>query len=660
MTIRFRLTTTAVAVIVVANSLLSLITLLYLSHVWLGEVQTRVHRNLNSARTAYDNYVARIGALLKGKSLDRTLATAAERRDRAALETMLCELRKAGRIDFVEILDPAGKVICRAGNQQAGDDLARDPLVARAIRERETVTGTISVSRERLLAEGGDLAERARFDVVPTPAARPSPDRVRSDGMVVAAAAPVVDSTGHVAGILYGGDLLNRRYEIVDAIKRQVYPHEVYRGKDIGTVTIFHHDLRISTNVRMDDGSRAVGTQMSASVCKEVLDRGGTWAAPAFVVNDWYITGYEPIRDPNQQIVGVLYVGLLQAPFLHERNVIFAVFLTIVIVATSASLLLLFAATALVLRPIRRVVAMAQRVIDGDLTARVGLRPPGEMGVLCRAIDSMAHAVAEREELLQRATRQQIGRSEQLASVGRLAAGVAHEINNPLTGVLAFADLLREKENMDDQDREDLELIIRETKRAREIVRGLLDFARETPSVKDQLNINEVIQQTLMLLGKREAFQNIVIVEDLAGGLPPVHGDKNQLQQVFVNLSLNACEAMPNGGTLLVSTSCEDGSVVIKVTDTGCGINSAHLDQVFEPFFTTKPVGKGTGLGLSVSYGIVQQHGGSLDVESEEGKGTTFTILLPAAPAAAREGPSVSGPCVDGETRRNADAGKKR
>jgi two-component system NtrC family sensor kinase len=210
---------------------------------------------------------------------------------------------------------------------------------------------------------------------------------------------------------------------------------------------------------------------------------------------------------------------------------------------------------------------------------------------------------------------------------------VAHEINNPLTGVLAFADLLREKENMDDQDREDLELIIRETKRAREIVRGLLDFARETPSVKSRLNVNEVIQQTLMLLGKREAFQNIVIVDDLADGLPPVDGDKNQLQQVFVNLSLNACEAMPNGGTLLVSTSYQDHRVVVKVTDTGCGIKRAHLDRVFEPFFTTKPVGKGTGLGLSVSYGIVQQHGGSLEVQSEEGKGTTFTILLPASPS---------------------------
>jgi two-component system NtrC family sensor kinase len=379
----------------------------------------------------------------------------------------------------------------------------------------------------------------------------------------------------------------------------------------------------------MDDGTRAVGTRLSESVCEAVLDHGTKWAAPAFVVNDWYITAYEPIRDPAGSIIGVLYVGLLRAPFVHQLNVICAVFLAIVLGATVANLILLFIANELVLGPVRHVVAMAQKVIGGDLSARVGMRPPGEMGVLCRAVDSMAQAVQEREELVKLATRQQIGRSEQLASVGRLAAGVAHEINNPLTGVLAFADMMREKENLDEQDRQDLDLIIRETKRVRDIVRGLLDFARETPFVQKPMDINELIRQTLKLLGKREAFQKIFMVEDLGENLPLVSVDKNQLQQVLLNLALNACEAMPNGGTLMVRSSAAGGRVEVTVTDTGCGIKREHLDKIFEPFFTTKPVGKGTGLGLSVSYGIVQQHGGTLEVDSEPGKGTTFVVILP-------------------------------
>jgi two-component system NtrC family sensor kinase len=535
--------------------------------------------------------------------------------------------------DFVLLADPSGKVICRGCGGREGDDLSADPLIHRVMGERRAVSGTVIVSRQRLEAEGHDLARRARFELVPTPTARRAEERVRSDGMVIAAAVPLVDAQGRLLAILYGGNLLGRRYEIVDAIQQQVFPQELYQGKKIGAVTIFQGDLRISTNITLEGETRAVGTRLSAEVSEEVLDRGGTWAKPAFAVNDWYLTAYEPIRDPAGRIIGVLSMGILQAPFFHQLNVIIAVFLTLVVAATLTNLVLLFLANELVLLPIRRVVVMAQKVIGGDLSARVGIRPPGEMGLLCRAVDSMAQAVAERQEMLQQATRQEIGRSEHLASVGRLAAGVAHEINNPLTGVLAFADMLRQKENMDEQDRQDLDLIVRETKRAREIVRGLLDFARETPSVKKNLNVNDVLRETLRLLGNREAFQNIYLVDALAADLPLINGDKNQLQQVFLNLSLNACEAMPDGGTLMLSTSSAGDKVIVEVADTGCGIKREQWDQIFQPFFTTKPVGKGTGLGLSVSYGIVRQHDGTLEVKSEVGKGSTFTVTLPAVKA---------------------------
>ena len=140
-----------------------------------------------------------------------------------------------------------------------------------------------------------------------------------------------------------------------------------------------------------------------------------------------------------------------------------------------------------------------------------------------------------------------------------------------------------------------------------------------------------MIRQTLRLLGNRQAFQQITVREDFQEDLPAVDGDMNQLQQVLLNLSLNACEAMPDGGTLTISTRARNGQVLVTLADTGCGVKKEHLDQIFEPFFSTKPIGKGTGLGLSVSYGIVQQHGGDLFVESEPGAGATFTIVLPVA-----------------------------
>ena len=447
--------------------------------------------------------------------------------------------------------------------------------------------------------------------------------------MAVAAAVPIVIPRGELLGVLYGSDLLNRRYEIVDAIKHEVFAHQAYEGKEIGTVTIFQGDLRISTNVKREDGQRAVGTRLSAAVYDRVLEQGGTWADRAFVVNDWYITAYEPIRDPTGAIIGALYVGLLEAPFAYQERMVSGVFLVMVTATTLTSLVLLFFVTKLVLRPIGRIIRMSHRVVEGDLSARVGIRPPGEMGVLCREIDAMADAVAQREKQLELATRQQIGRSEKLASIGRLAAGVAHEINNPLTGVLTFAHLLRQKENMDPQDRQDLDLIVNETTRAAEIVRGLLDFARERPAAKEPLNVNHVIEQTMRLIHSQKRVKQITVKNDLAEGLPNVNGDENQLQQVLLNLSLNACEAMPDGGTLTISTSAQDGKVLVKVADTGCGVEEEHLDRIFEPFFSTKPVGKGTGLGLSVSYGIIQQHGGTLEVESDQSKGTCFTIALP-------------------------------
>jgi two-component system NtrC family sensor kinase len=332
----------------------------------------------------------------------------------------------------------------------------------------------------------------------------------------------------------------------------------------------------------------------------------------------------------------------LVIPLLQKHTSVAVQVLVTLLVAASASLLLVLFVTQLVLRPFTRIMVTSQRMIGGDLSARVKIRPPGQMGVLCEAIDQMADALAEHEEQLRRVTRQQIGRTEKLASIGRLAAGVAHEINNPLTGVLTFAHLMREKPNMDEQDLQDLDLIIHETTRAADIVRGLLDFARERAAIKEPLDINEVVRRTTKLIRNQKLFDRIVIEEHLKDGLPDVDGDMNQLQQVFLNLSLNACEAMPDGGRLTIASRSEGDKVLVSLADTGCGIKKEHFDKIFEPFFTTKPVGKGTGLGLSVSYGIVHQHGGTLELESDEGKGTQFTIILPAVGSLAVPGNEAS------------------
>jgi two-component system NtrC family sensor kinase len=361
------------------------------------------------------------------------------------------------------------------------------------------------------------------------------------------------------------------------------------------------------------------------------LKQRENFADRAFADDNRYITAYEPIRDPEGRVIGALGVGVLEAPFTRTRRLALGVFLGVVAFTTLVSLVLLTFATRAVLRPIGRIVEMSDRVTAGDLSARVKMRPPGELGLLCRAIDQMADAVAQREKALEQTTRRQIGQSEKLATVGRMAAGIAHEINNPLTGLLTFEHLLKDEKDLSPKAREYLEIMYQETSRMREIVMGLLNFSRESSAEMTSLDINEVIRQWLTLLRSQKEFDDIFIEERLADNLPKVLGDANQLQQVLVNLSLNACEAMPDGGTLTITTRKEGKNVLVSIADTGCGIKAEHLEMIFDPFFTTKPVGKGTGLGLSVSYGIIRQHGGVMQVESREGRGTTFAFTLPAA-----------------------------
>ncbi|RLA78585.1 MAG: PAS domain-containing sensor histidine kinase, partial [Deltaproteobacteria bacterium] len=230
-------------------------------------------------------------------------------------------------------------------------------------------------------------------------------------------------------------------------------------------------------------------------------------------------------------------------------------------------------------------------------------------------------------------TQMQLLQSEKLRSLGEMAAGVAHEINNPLGGILIYASLLMEDLPLDDPKRADLERIVQEATRCKEIVKSLLEFARQSSPEKEPTDVNRAITEGLLFLENQATFHNIEIIKELDPSLPPVIGNAGQLKQVFMNIMINAADAMNGCGTLTIRTRpSEDGDeVIIEFTDTGEGIPDDVLPRIFDPFFTTKEVGKGTGLGLSMSYGIVREHGGRIEVETEVGKGSTFRVILPAA-----------------------------
>ena len=317
----------------------------------------------------------------------------------------------------------------------------------------------------------------------------------------------------------------------------------------------------------------------------------------------------------------------------------------------------------LVYVPLRDLEGGARRLSAGDLERAIPVRSDDELGQLAASFNAMTVALRNSQAELRewghtleqkvekrtqelRVAEAETARSEKLASVGLLAAGIAHELNNPLTGVLTFTTLLRKKLPDGNPDADDLDLVIRETKRCAAIIRRLLDFAREKTPEKKFTDINRVIEDTARIIERPASFRDIEIAMDLDPALPPVWVDADLIKQVIMNMLVNAQHAIEHEGSITVRSrrcpqprSPEPGMapvdmVEISVIDTGCGIPEKNLKRIFDPFFTSKEVGKGTGLGLSVSHGIVRAHGGAIEVESTVGAGSTFRVSLPVEPPA--------------------------
>jgi len=355
------------------------------------------------------------------------------------------------------------------------------------------------------------------------------------------------------------------------------------------------------------------------------------------------------VHPPSQKVLGVLDIGMSLAyvdkQIKGNQNKMLA-FAVVVFLGISGTIGIFVRRS--VSRPVRALVDETKKIASGNLEYTLKIDSKDEIGELANSFNRMTKDLEKAQEELKewsrvlekrveertqelKKTQEQLIQSEKLASLGKLAAGIAHEINNPLTGILTYSSLLL-KENKDNpQVKEDLEVIVNETTRCRKIVKGLVEFARQTEPSKTPADINKVVEETLPLLEHQAIFHNISVVKKLKENLPTVMADLDQIRQVFVNIILNAAEAMSQGGTLTIETNLDSEKNFLKVSfsDTGCGISEENLPKIFDPFFTTKKSGKGTGLGLSVSYGIIQRHNGFLEVKSQLGKGSTFTVKLP-------------------------------
>ena len=303
-----------------------------------------------------------------------------------------------------------------------------------------------------------------------------------------------------------------------------------------------------------------------------------------------------------------------------------------VISALVPNLLLLLLVLRTISRPLQRITLAAVEVAKGGYGTEVDLRKSNdEIGLLASSFNEMSRKMASDIDELQRLNEQLI-RAEKLAAMGTLAAGVAHEVNNPLASISSLVQMMRSESGHSVETRERLNLISAQIDRIKQVTEDMTNFARTRPAARADVDINEVLRTALRLATFDKEFQDLKVETDLAAGLPTVLADEDQLQQVFLNLFLNARDAMTAGGTLVITTASQDrDSVRVEIADSGVGIDAAVAGQIFDPFYTTKPAGKGTGLGLAVCYGIVTAHGGRIEVAANSPAGTRFSVYLPCA-----------------------------
>ncbi|MFZ4438078.1 MAG: sensor histidine kinase [Syntrophales bacterium] len=609
----------------------------------IDEVRNRVRQDIHTAELIYNYTLERIVSLIQfhaeGSDLHKEV-TSGKLQKVESLKGLIRNVpitEAAGDhlyLDMLSIVDMRGTVLYSATNPGIkGDSMLWDPVVKKCIETRAPQSSTELLPLEKIIHENPSLAERVTIEIIKTPKSIDLQETKLSEGMVMRAAYPIRDKNQRQIGVLVGGLLLSRDRSIVDKVKETVSHDEKYGGREMGVATIFQGGVRISTNVMTNDNRRAIGTTLSKEVYDRLITEGKDWVGRTFVVNDWYITTYTPIYNIDRKRIGILYTGILEAKYRDIERRLIWINLGITILGMIIAFFISLRIGNTIIKRIRILKKGTEAIASGNLDYR--LRPDKVSGfdLLDEAFNDMSKSLKDRDERLQKA-HEQLTRSEKLAALGEMAAGVAHEINNPLGGILLYSNLVLEDIPENGAVRDNMEKIIRQTNRCKNIVQGLLDFARAPTGEMLPLQINDIIRVALNLVKDQAMFHGIEVETRFAENLDEVIGDPSRLEEVFLNLFINAANAMKEkGGKLKITTTAANHGVRVIIKDTGKGIEEAHLPHIFEPFFTTKDPGQGTGLGLSIAYGVIQRHDGFIDAESAPGKGATFIVFLPSSAA---------------------------
>jgi len=599
----------------------------------LERAQNQVKMDLNSAWMVYNQKVSDISFLVQFTAKRGVIMEGLNLRNTPLLKQMLEEIRLDNNLDFLTLTDERGIVLVRTRSPfRVGDDQSNDEMISKALNGKR-VSGTQILSQDKLIREGDGLAEQAFMVFVSTPLAKPRPRNRETSGMVIKAVVPVIDKDDNLLGVLYGGTLINKNYEIVDSIKDTVYRGESYEGKDIGTATIFQWDVRISTNVKNSNGLRAIGTRVSRDVYEKVLENGQPYIGHAYVVNAGYITAYEPIKNVLGNIIGILYVGILEQPFMDMRNQIIFLFFSIALIGVLVALVIGYFLARGISKPVEKLVYATQEISQGNFPATLDISSDDEIGRLARSFSQMSLNLQKTMNDLKELNKKYLG----------LLGFTTHELKQPLGVLKGYLIMLHDetlgKLSTPLQKEAILEMrsnvntlndMIQKYLQLTKIEAGQLVVEKKRINLFEEA-VNPVLEGETPQLSIKN--MQVVIEEKEELEKLEITADPILIRIVFSNLITNAIKYGRDGRTISLGFKEQDADYRFHVRNEGPGIPEDKLEAVFGKFVRVdiKELGKqlGTGLGLYNTKEIIEKHGGKIWAESEEGKWADFIFLLP-------------------------------
>ncbi len=597
------------------------------------QAQEKINTDLHTAEGFMTDQIDKLSSVCSYSVNSKDMITALKNKNTTKLKDIAIIAKKSGDADFATIFDKKGHVVVRS-NSNITNDTELLKLVKKALNGKEI--NSIEILDEDTVCKE-NLENKTKIQIIKTGNHQELISKntmtnksVEKRALALVSIKPIKDKNGTTIGVLLMSKVLNKDCSLVDKVKKTT--------KD--TATIFLDGLRISTNVE-ENNKRAIGTFVSEDVYDKVVKNGETYYGRAFVVNDWYLTAYEPIRNSDNEIIGMLYVGIPEKPFIVLQNSIKHIIIGVGILGLLIAIIVSFVINGKITKPLDELKKGAEAIGKGNYDFRVKINTNDEFEELASAFNKMADEIRKSHEKLKKQAEELEKSYNELKELDRLksdiVAIVSHELRTPLTSIKGYVELVLDGTMgaITETQRKCLEIANENIDRLKRLIDNMLDLSKiehgELEMNTKPTNLKDIVENAVNTLKPLADEKNINIIYKINDII--INCDKDRITQVLTNLIENAIKFSPINEKVVIEAFKEGNSVHIKVIDNGPGIPKKDLDRIFDRFYQVdspaKRIKGGSGLGLAVCKSIIEAHGGVIWVESELGKGSIFHIILP-------------------------------